>query len=54
LLDISQKNSKRYETETETDFYGDPVSLIYLNRIAQFEKNAPDKDWDGVYVMESK
>lgn len=52
LLHISQKNSKGYETES--NFFGDPVSQIYLNRIAQFENNAPDKDWDGVYVMESK
>ncbi|MGB0553281.1 MAG: adenylate/guanylate cyclase domain-containing protein [Alphaproteobacteria bacterium] len=52
LLHISQKNSKSYENES--NFYGDPVSQLYLNRIAHFENNAPDKNWDGVYVMESK
>ena len=52
LLYISQKNSKGYETES--NIYGDPVSRIYLNRIAYFENNAPDEHWDGVYVMETK
>lgn len=52
LLDISKKNSKN--NKETGGFYGDPVSQIYLDRIAQFKNNAPDDNWNGVYVMESK
>ncbi len=31
-----------------------PLYELYLARIKQFKKTAPDKNWDGVYTYESK
>ena len=31
-----------------------PLYQLYLARIKQFKKTAPDKNWDGVYTYESK
>ena len=52
LLDISRENSTDHKSTA--DYHGDPVSHIYLNRIAHFQNNAPGNNWDGVYAMESK
>jgi adenylate cyclase len=32
----------------------DYASKVYIKRCEEFEKNPPEKDWDGVYVMTSK
>ena len=29
-------------------------SKIYINRCQNFKKNQPPKEWNGVYVLESK
>ena len=33
---------------------GDKLSKIYIERCDYFEKNPPEKDWDGVWVMKEK
>ena len=33
---------------------GDKLSKIYMERCDYFQKNPPDKEWDGVWVMKEK
>ncbi|MBT6307211.1 MAG: GAF domain-containing protein [Rhodospirillaceae bacterium] len=33
---------------------GDPTAQLYIDRISIFKNSPPAKDWDGVWIMESK
>jgi len=44
--------AKAFSYPAET--YQDKPSLVFLKRIAHFEKNPPDKKWDGIFVMSGK
>ena len=35
-------------------YSGDKLSKIYIERCDYFQKNPPDKEWDGVWVMKEK
>ena len=37
-----------------TSFPDDGPTQIFLQRALEFMENAPEADWDGVYVMKTK
>jgi hypothetical protein len=40
--------------ELLSDYPEDGPTQIFLQRALEFLENAPESDWDGVYVMKSK
>jgi adenylate cyclase len=48
------KESVRKFSEVLAAFPKDGPSLVFLERATEFLENAPEPDWDGVYVMKSK
>jgi adenylate cyclase len=40
--------------EMLTHFPDDGPTQIFLDRVLEFRQNAPEPDWDGVYVMKTK
>jgi len=36
------------------DFPEDGPSKVFLERAMEFSENAPEGEWDGVYVMKTK
>jgi adenylate cyclase len=40
--------------EMLTRFPDDGPTQIFLDRVLEFMQNAPEPDWDGVYVMKTK
>jgi hypothetical protein len=40
--------------EMLTRFPDDGPAQVFLERVLEFIENAPEQDWDGVYVMKTK
>jgi len=40
--------------EMLTRFPDDGAAQVFLERVSEFLQNAPEPDWDGVYVMKTK
>jgi adenylate cyclase len=51
-----QRNWEQATTlfQSLADEYHDPVSGVYLERIAGFINNPPAEDWDGTYIAIEK
>ena len=48
-----QKAMASFQKVLDKDPHDGP-SLTYMKRCKIYEQEAPPKDWDGVYIMESK
>ena len=46
--------SKANDFEEKYDGRKTNPSLVFIERSKKFKDNPPDKDWDGVYALESK
>ena len=46
--------NKSNELEEKFDGRKTNPSLVFIERSEKFKKNPPDKDWNGVYALDSK